>query len=162
MWTLRQPAPEFLTDREKRQVEVLLEGILPGTDTSPGAMDVGAADYLSRLLALDASEYYEIPNWQQLYRTVLPALDVAAQAHYGGKGLTALSADERRDLLTKLSQGTLTGVSGFDQKALFATLRGHCLEGCFADPRWGGNKDGTMWRWYGYLQKPQVFRRDAP
>jgi len=161
VWILRQPAPEFFSEEEKRLVEVLLEGILPGTDSSPGASDVGAADYLSRLLALDASEYYEIPKWQQLYRTALPVLDVAAQAQYGGHGLAALSAEERRDLLTKLSQGTLEGVSGFDQKTLFATLRGHCLEGCFSDPRWGGNKDGSMWRWYGYLQKPQVFRRAA-
>jgi gluconate 2-dehydrogenase gamma chain len=156
---LKQPASEFFTDEEKRQVEALLEGILPGSDTAPGATDVGAADYLSRLLAMDASEYYEIPHWQQLYRTALPALDGAAKAQFGGKALTALTADERHELLTKLSQGTLEGVSGFDQKTLFATLRGHCLEGCFADPRWGGNKDGAMWRWYGYLRKPQVFRR---
>jgi gluconate 2-dehydrogenase gamma chain len=161
MWILKQPDSEFLTDEEKAQVAALFDGILPPGETSPGASDAGAAEYLSRLLAMDASEHYEIPKWQQLYRSALPVLENAAKSGYGGKGLAALSAEERRDFLTKLSQGTLAGADGIDQRTLFATLRGHCIEGCFADPRWGGNRDGAMWRWYGYLQKPQAFRRTA-
>jgi gluconate 2-dehydrogenase gamma chain len=35
---------------------------------------------------------------------------------------------------------------------LFTTLRRHCIQGCFADPRWGGNKNKVMWRGIGYLQ----------
>jgi len=161
MWMLKQPQTEFLTAAEKAQVAALFDGILPGSDTSPGASEVGAADYLSRLLGQDGSEYYEIPKWQQLYRTALPLLESAAQSSYQGKGLSELSAEQRRELLTKLSRGTLEGTEGFDQKTLFATLRGHCIEGCFSDPRWGGNKEAAMWRWYGYLQKPQPFRRTA-
>jgi hypothetical protein len=48
-----------------------------------------------------------------------------------------------------------------DQKRLFATLRGHCIEGCFSDPRWRGNRDGIVWRWIGYLEPTRDFSRDA-
>jgi hypothetical protein len=40
-----------------------------------------------------------------------------------------------------------------DQRQLFALLRDHCIQGCFADPRWGGNRDAAMWRWFGYLSE---------
>ena len=36
------------------------------------------------------------------------------------------------------------------QKSFFLTLRGHAIEGCLADPRWGGNRDGVIWNWLGY------------
>ena len=39
-----------------------------------------------------------------------------------------------------------------NQPMLFKTLWRHCLQGCLADPRWGGNKDKLMWRAIGYLQ----------
>src|SRR5437660_3018049 len=119
MWILKQPESEFFTAAEKAQIEALLEGILPGGETSPGARDAGAADYLSRLLAMAASDYYEIPKWQQLYRTALPILDSAAKSLFGGKGLSDMTAAQRRDFLTKLSQGTLEDATALDQKTFF-------------------------------------------
>jgi gluconate 2-dehydrogenase gamma chain len=55
-------------------------------------------------------------------------------------------------------RGRLTALSlknnqiELNQQILFKTLLRHCLQGCFADPRWGGNKDKIMWRAFGYLQ----------
>jgi hypothetical protein len=44
--------------------------------------------------------------------------------------------------------------AGFNQAQFFATLRSHCIEGCFADPRWGGNRENVIWQWYGYPSGP--------
>jgi hypothetical protein len=59
-------------------------------------------------------------------------------------------------------------VKEIDQKRLFATLRSHCIEGCFGDPRWGGNDGGAMWRWFGYttpaedtLDQPDPHRKQV-
>jgi gluconate 2-dehydrogenase gamma chain len=163
MWLYRPPESRFFGSEERAQVEALFEGILPATDDAPGATDVAAAEYLDRLLAMDESTYYEITGWKKLYKQALPALDAAAKAGFGGKALVDLSADERKTLLTQLSQGALAGIPAeIDQKKLFATIRAHCIEGCFADPRWGGNKERLMWRWYGYIEPARDVRQSHP
>jgi hypothetical protein len=158
-----QPGPErFLGAGEKDAVAALFEAILPGDEHSPGARDADAAEYVSVLLAQDAAVYYEIPAWQALYRAALPALAAAA-----GRPLAELSVGEATARLSSLAAGTLAGLPPeLDQRKLFATLRAHCIEGCFADPRWGGNRDAVVWRWFGYLSPPEDFPRqeahDAP
>ena len=48
---------------------------------------------------------------------------------------------------------------GLDQKRLFTTMRNHCIEGCFADPRWRGNREAVMWRWLGSHGPAEEFER---
>ena len=38
-------------------------------------------------------------------------------------------------------------------------MRNHCIEGCFADPRWRGNRDAVMWRWLGSHGPAEEFER---
>jgi hypothetical protein len=163
MWEFHPPDGRFFSQEQRRQLGVLFEALLPGDDDSPGAGDVDAVEYIDRLLAMEESTYYEIAAWKVLYRQALPALDGASAALHGGRGVAGLTPDEAAGLLAGLAEGTLPGVGdGIDQKTVFATLRSHCIEGCFADPRWGGNRDGAMWRWYGYLEPPQEFHRQGP
>jgi gluconate 2-dehydrogenase gamma chain len=162
MWLGNLTSKRFFGREQRKQIDALFGALLPGSDTAPGAADVGAAEYLDRLLALDDTEYYEIRDWRKLYTDALPALDAASVTMFRGRSTAQLSQDEVTTLLTGLSRGELSGFpEGFDQRRFFATLRGHCIEGCFADPRWGGNQNGLMWRWFGYLQKPQDFRRTS-
>jgi gluconate 2-dehydrogenase gamma chain len=154
MWILTPPSERFFKDpQQRKQVEALFSVIVPGDTLGPSATDVDAVEYLDRLLAMDEKTYYEIPAWKDLYTKALPALDQASAAINNGATITQLSKDKLVDLLDRLSKGQLSGFpAGLDQKVFFETLRNHCIEGCFADPRWGGNKDGKMWRWFGYLQ----------
>lgn len=162
MFTRPQLGPErFFNPDELRAVEALFEGILPGTDESPGARDANAAEYLNALLG-NPDVYFEIPRWRDVYREALRSLDLAAAARFGGRSVAALSPAEVTELLGDLAAGTLDAMpSTVDQKRLFALLRGHCIEGCFADPRWGGNRGGVMWEWLGCLTSPQEFNRDG-
>ncbi len=110
---------------------------------------------------MPASTYYEIEGWKTIYKAGLSALDAVATAQFG-KPLVGLTPAQATALMAALQAGTLQGFAPptpVDQKAFFAAMRNHCIEGCFADPRWGGNKDNVMWRWYGYLQPAQNFRR---
>lgn len=162
MWLYRPASGRFFDATRREQIDVLFEAILPGDERAPGARDAGAGEYLDRLLAMDASTYYEIPNWQALYNAALPAMDAAARGQFG-KGLEDLTAEEATGLLGQLAAGSVAGFPAeLDQKSLFATIRAHCIEGCFADPRWGGNKEETMWRWYGYIRPATAYQRPHP
>jgi hypothetical protein len=150
MWTYLEPTQGFFNDFELLQIISLFEAILPGSGTNPGAKDVQAPEYLNKLLAMDESEYYEITNWRELYHIGLKALVDQATQKYG-RSVDKLSIEEVTELLVELSKGQLSGFPSSDwQMRFFSTMRGHCIEGCFSDPRWGGNKNGRMWAWYGY------------
>jgi len=154
-WKYREPAGRFFTPAQRKQVEVLLEAILPGGAANPGATDAGAAEYVDRLLAMDAATYYDIPRFRQQYAQGLPVLAAAAAERFGGKDLSALAPAEVTALLTDLAAGKLLGATPQSwQSDLFATLRAHAIEGCFADRRWGGNRGNVVWEWYGYPTGP--------
>jgi len=135
-------------DTAVRQVEVLFDAILPGSDTAPGAKQARAADFLDHLLSVDA--FYEVAGWRRLYAAGLPGLDATASRRFG-RPLADIDTQEATALLADLAAGTLADLPAeVNQKALFTALRGHCIEGCFSDQRWGGNAAGVMWRWLGY------------
>jgi len=140
----------FLSDTERAQVAALFEALLPGTPDAPGATDAGAVDYLDRLLGGD--HYDQLDDWRRAYREGLAALGAERTAN----------PEVAAKTLIDLSHATLPDWSAHvDQHRFFTMLRDHCVEGCFADPRHGGNRDGVIWTWYGYQQPAQPFRRDA-
>jgi hypothetical protein len=153
------PAPRFFWPAQRAQLDRLFEAILPGSDDSPGSTDVAAAELIDRELAIDPPGYYEVPAWRALYVAGLAALDAACQARAQVTLVDAPPA-QVHDLVAALAAGQLTGFPpGLDQAHLFAVLRAHCIEGCFADPKYGGNRGGAMWRWYGYLETSKPFHR---
>jgi hypothetical protein len=156
---LRKPAAGFLSTEQKKMLDELFEGILPADPARqmPGAAETGASEFVSQLLAMGKETYWEIPVWQQLYTDALTALDQYAKNKYQ-KPLADLDGAQITEILARLEVGTLANLApALDQKVLFNTLRRHCIQGCFADPRWGGNKDRIMWRAIGYLQPAEDF-----
>jgi gluconate 2-dehydrogenase gamma chain len=161
VWRLDTPETRFFTAEERAQVEALFDAIFPGGEDAPSASDAKAAEYLDRFLAMDPGSYYEIAGWRALYREALPALAGAAQSAYD-ESLQDLDPEQVTELMRELAAGTLSPFpADVDQRALFATIRNHTIEGCFADPRWGGNRDRLIWRWYGYLQPAELLERAA-
>jgi gluconate 2-dehydrogenase gamma chain len=154
---LRKPAAGHLSPQQVAALDALFGRILPADPARQivGAREAGASAFVSQLLAMDADTYYEIPAWRKLYGDGLPALEQYAANRYG-KSIAELYDAQMNELLTGLESGALAGLpAGIDQKLLFVTLRRHCIQGCFADPRWGGNKDRIVWRAIGYLQPPE-------
>ena len=159
---LRDSTDEFLTPDERAQIDVLFGRIWPADPGRgiPGAIDVHASRYVSRLLARSAETFRDIPKWQTLYRTCLKALDEYAQRQYDAP-LAKLDAAQADEVIAGLEKQTLTGTTlsaGTTQYALFDMLRRHCIQGCLSDPRWGGNTDRLMWRAVGFLQPAEDIR----
>jgi hypothetical protein len=161
---LQPPEQGFLRAAEVAQLEALFARLLPADRARgvPGAVDVGAGRFVDLLLARDDAVYVEISAWRKLYPTALAALTAYSEQTHG-KPLTELSDDQVNDILGHLEKGTLPGLpSALNQPTLFKTLLRHCIQGCFADPRWGGNKDRLAWRWIGYLQSPEDLSGNSP
>ena len=160
MRLLHAPDPGFLSDDQRAQAAAIFEALLPGSASAPGATDAGAVDYLDTLLTRDPADYYEIQGWRDLYTGGLAALDEAARQANGRGGLADMEPEEVTALLGRLQRGEAAGLpDGVDQKRLFTTMRNHCIEGCFADPRWRGNRDAVMLRWLGSHGPAEEYQR---
>jgi gluconate 2-dehydrogenase gamma chain len=158
MRLLTAPEPAFLSEEQRAQAAVLFDAMLPGGSRTPGATEAGAVDYLDSLLTRDPASYYEIQGWRDLYTRALAALDEAVRGSNGRGGLSDLTREDATELLGRLQRGEAEGLpEDLDQRRLFTTMRNHCIEGCFADPRWRGNRKAVMWRWLGTHAEPQEY-----
>ena len=161
MWNFVKSGKHFFTPEQRAQCEALFEAILPGSETNPGARDAEAVEYIDSLLTMTRETYFDIPNLQKLYPAGLAAIDAAAMSAYGA-GVTGIATEQVATLLGQMKAGTLPGsMPAADQTKFFTNVRAQCLEGCFGDPRWGGNKNGVMWRWYGWIVPAERFQRTA-
>ncbi len=116
--------------------------ILPGDD-GPGALDVGADDYVTRQLWRESA--FQVP----LIAAGLSALDAAARRAHGAP-FTDLGPDEQDRLL-----GAVAGDGWFE--AVTALV----AEGAFADPGNGGNAGALAWRMIGYDQRLPIDAANA-
>jgi hypothetical protein len=150
-----RPVPEgltrkFFTPAQLAQARAVFEVIWPGGPKNPGATDAGVADYVDLLLGAPDETYYELRDWRPLYVAGLAMLNAAAIAK-SRKPVDQLATPEITSLVTGLASGTLTTFPDAAwQQRFFSVLRAHCIEGCLADPRWGGNREAVIWMWLGY------------
>ena len=153
------PAQGYLTTAEIAQIDRIMNRLLPEDlpRQIPGAVRAGVSNFISLLLARsEATTYHEIVDWQKLYRDSLVALEQWSQTTHGA-ALVSLDDAKVDGLIRGLEQGNLGGfTAATPQQTLFKTLLRHMQQGCFGDPRWGGNKDKIMWRALGYLQAPET------
>ncbi|WP_432783364.1 gluconate 2-dehydrogenase subunit 3 family protein [Pseudomonas corrugata] len=153
-WTQTSQA-EGLTPEQLAQLAVLMDRLLPGDARRgiPSAGEVGAANFVSRLLGRTPDVYHETSAWRTLYPIALAGLDGYALSQFG-RPLTGLTQAEVDFVLNGLQVSGLPGIAAADQKVWFKTLLRHCYQGCFGDPRWGGNRGAKMWRAIGYPLLP--------
>jgi gluconate 2-dehydrogenase gamma chain len=155
------PDEGALTPAQRGQVAALFRAIQPSDRARgiPGADDCNAVNFLDRLLAFPPGSavkiHDDLPQWRANYPIWLVALDQAAQDRFG-IALADLPVGQATELLDLLERAQLPSF-GDDatQKRAFETIWRHCLQGCWSDPRWGGNEDRIMWRWLGYLTEPE-------
>src|SRR4029077_18054285 len=66
------------------------------------------------------------------------------------KGFTALAAAQQDEVITAMEGNKATGFTWPTAPAFFNTLRTHTIEGMFAAPIYGGNKDFAGWKLVGF------------
>ena len=116
---------------------------MPGAPGKPGALDAGVLNYIDLALA----GAYE--HLQDFYRRGLAQLDDYCRKTYN-EPFVRLGAARQDDVIRALEQGKATGFTWPTAQAFFNTLRTHTIEGMFADPIYGGNKDFAGWHLVGF------------
>jgi gluconate 2-dehydrogenase gamma chain len=154
----------FFNDDDTRTVTALTERLMPGAPGAPGATDAAVTNYIDLALA----GFYE--DQQYFYRAGLTQLDAHCKQAYG-KEFRRLTAEQQDETITALAQGKAPAFVWPTAQAFFTRVRTHTMEGMFADPVYGGNKDFAGWRLVGFpgaqpiytpedMQSTQAFTRE--
>jgi hypothetical protein len=140
----------FFNDDDALTIEAFAERLMPGAPGKPGARDAGVLNYVD--LALSGA----YADQQDFYRRGLAALDAyCRKAH--GKPFAQLAPAQQDEVIAALEQGKAANFTWPSAQAFFNTVRTHTMEGMFADPVYGGNKDFAGWRLVGFPGAQPVF-----
>lgn len=158
----------FLNDREAAFLRAAVDRLIPPDENWPGAADAGVVTYIDRQLAgsygAGAKMYLEGPwvpdaptvqGYQlrftpaELYRVALAEIGEALRATHGGKLFEELDPHQQDDVLKALESGDLD-LPSIPSPVFFETLLANTIEGFFADPAYGGNRNMAGWRMVGF------------
>jgi gluconate 2-dehydrogenase gamma chain len=155
----------FFNAQEAAFVEAAVDRLIPPDSQWPGAKDAGVPIYIDRQLDGPfgrGNRMYMAGPWKQglpgqgyqlpmtpaqLYRTSLTA--IAKNMEGNGGPLAGRSPDNQDAYLKSLEAGEVD-LGGFSSAIFFETLLANTIEGFFADPAYGGNRDMAGWRMIGF------------
>ena len=140
----------FFNHDQAATVAAFTERIMPGAPGKPGARDAGVLHYIDLALA---GAYADL---QDFYRRGLAQLDAYCRKTYS-EPFARLSAAQQDEVITALEEGKAAGFTWPTAQAFFNTVRTHTMEGMFADPIYGGNKDFAGWRLVGFPGAQAIF-----
>ena len=161
-----RPGYIFFSPAEAAFVEAAAARMIPSDSTGPGAAEAEVPRFIDRQLAGPYGEgdrfYLQPPfpkgtatqGWQMgppasVYRMSIAAIDRWSEATYG-KPFAALDPASQDAALKALEDGKADLGEGADSKAFFALLLQNVIEGYFADPIYGGNRDMSAWGMIGF------------
>jgi gluconate 2-dehydrogenase gamma chain len=164
----------FLTEPEAAFVEAAAERLIPADDLGPGGREAGVAFYIDQQLGGQygyASKMYQQGPWQadappefgyqlpltpqQVYRLGIAATNAYCTKTYG-KTFDKLSSAHQDDVLTALD-GAKLAFESVPAKVFFEMLYGNAVEGFFADPLYGGNRNKVGWKLIGFPGAAAVY-----
>jgi gluconate 2-dehydrogenase gamma chain len=174
------PAPEpllTLTATEADFLAAAYDTLIPADDLSPSGSDCGCLAYIDRQLAgawgngarmyrngpfvQGKPEYgYQLPLTP---REFFAAGIVAANAwsvKTHGRTFDRLAPADRAASLSAWEQGSAK-FDTLDAKLFFETLLQSAMEGFFADPIYGGNRNKVSWKMLGYPGLPATWASKA-
>ena len=161
-----RPGYLFFSPVEAAFIEAACARLIPNDELGPGALEAGVPRFIDRQLAgpygRGARFYLKGPfpkgeptqGWQagapaDVYRAAIAAIDRYV-GDAKGKAFHALDPADQDAVLTGLEKGIIQLKGGADAKAFFKALWQNVLEGFFADPIYGGNKDMAGWKLIGF------------
>ena len=157
----------FLNIEEAAFVEALVDHMVPADELSPKGTDIGINTYIDRALAGGwgkgerlymqgpwkpgtPSQGYQLPLAPaQLYRAGIEATNAHCRKTWG-KPFDRLDEAQREEVLLALSSGKLAFDDGLPARVFWGTLYQTVMEGMFADPIYGGNREKAGWRLIGF------------
>jgi gluconate 2-dehydrogenase gamma chain len=165
-----------LTATEHAFLVAAVDTLIPADELSPSGSDCGVAAFIDRQLAgaygMGARLYregpfpkakpelgYQLPlNPREFFRAGIESANAWTQKTYG-KEFDRLSAPDREAAL-KAMEDNKAPFSGFSSRMFFDALLQIAMEGFFADPMYGGNRDMAAWKMIGYPGLPATYREE--
>ena len=168
----------FLNLDEAAFVEALVDHMVPADDLTPKGTDLGINIYIDRALAGGwgkgerlyqqgpwkpgvPSQGYQLPlTPAQLYRAGIEATNAHCRKTYG-KSFDKLDETQRQEVLLGMSAGKVSFDSGLPVRVFWSALYQTVMEGMFADPIYGGNKNKAGWKLIGFPGAIAVHRENV-
>jgi gluconate 2-dehydrogenase gamma chain len=155
-------------------MSAMADTIIPVDELSPSGTDCGVVTYIDRQLAgaygagdkVYRSGPFRRGKPEQGYQLALTPREyfvagIAAANAWSrktfGKELDRLAAAERVNALTQMEQGKAKFES-FAATAFFNRVLAIVMEGFFADPMYGGNRNKIAWQMLGFPGLPALYR----
>jgi gluconate 2-dehydrogenase gamma chain len=140
--------------------------LIPNDELGHGALEAGVPRFIDRQLAgpYGQGDHFNLQRpmpkgtdtqgWQmgapgEVYRATIPQVNRWA-ADAKGRPLAGLEAADQDAVLKALESGEAQLKGAVDAKAFFKLLLQNTIEGFFADPIYGGNRDMVGWRLIGF------------
>jgi gluconate 2-dehydrogenase gamma chain len=172
-----QPEPLLtLTETEHAFVVAAADAFIPADELSPSGSQCGVAAFIDRQLAgaygHGARLYrdgpfpkgkpelgYQLPlNPREFFRAGIAAANDWSRKTYGKEFDRLAAAD--RDAALKAMEAGKAEFAGSSSRMFFEALLQIAMEGFFADPVYGGNRDMAAWKMVGYPGLPATYRED--
>jgi gluconate 2-dehydrogenase gamma chain len=163
----------ILNETEHVFVVAAVDTIIPADELSPSGSDCGCAVYIDRQLASawggGAKTYRSGPfikgkpeqGYQlsltpaEFFSAGIAAANVWSRKTYG-HDFDRLHPDVRIEALKAMEEGK-ADFQNFSSKAFFARLLSLTMEGFFADPIYGGNRNKVSWKMLGFPGLPATY-----
>ena len=158
----------FFTADEGAAIEAIVDRLIPADELGPGGKESGCAIFIDRQLAgpygRNEGMYMQGPHssnplptqgfqspltFAQAYRRDLAGLAAHVARNFGGRKVQQLSGEELDRLLTAMEKREVN-TPEFNGSSFFDLVHNNTMEGFFADPIYGGNKDMVGWRLLGF------------
>jgi gluconate 2-dehydrogenase gamma chain len=156
----------FFTPAEAAFVEAAVARLIPADDLGPGAREAGVPVFIDRQLSgtygtggkwytqgpwgeSTREQGYQLPLMpRDLYRLCIEQIDTRVRKDKNAPFIR-LSAADQDAVLASIQKGELT-IPGVPVAEFFNMLLGNTIEGFFADPVYGGNRNKAGWRLVGF------------
>jgi gluconate 2-dehydrogenase gamma chain len=160
------PGWQFFSAAEATAVEAIVARLIPADELSVSGKDAGCAVFIDRQLAGEYGTFSRLYMQgpfekgtpmqgdqsplvpRDRYRLGLAGLDAYCQNQFQ-KGFAALAPEDQDKVLVGLEKGEIA-LEGIDTKLFFQQVLGNTMEGFFADPVYGGNRDMVSWKMIGF------------
>jgi gluconate 2-dehydrogenase gamma chain len=154
---------QYFNADEAALVDAIVSRLIPADELGPGAREANVAVYIDRQLAGAwgaGDQFYKSGPFRagtpqqgyqlsytpaQMFRIGLRRFADVIRAQYGEKAFQDLAASDQDGLLTNMETNKLD-FSPLPAGLFFSALLDVTIEGFFADPVYGGNKDMAGWK----------------
>jgi gluconate 2-dehydrogenase gamma chain len=157
----------FFTANEAALVDAFVDRLIPTDELGPGAKDSGVTTFIDRQLTgpygghdwlymqgpfsanpLPTQGLQSPLTPRQQYRLGIAALEAHCATTFN-RSFAQLKADEQDKLIAAMEKGEVQ-LPNFSSRMLFNAIYNNTVEGFFADPIYGGNRDMAGWKLVGF------------